>query len=114
MKRGDHVVCVSANFSLDIKKFYAALPTEGTSYVIREVIDGGDLNGDPAVAVYLVGLENPRSNRAPFYERGFHEWRFRPLDEMQNRKTDSRPHSEPDEAYRDPVYAPVERELVEK
>lgn len=76
------VVCIDATFDEVTKAFFTALPEQDKVYVIREVIDGGDHRHEPAVAVYLVGLQNPRSSKPPHYERGFHERRFRPLEEL--------------------------------
>jgi hypothetical protein len=89
MRSGDKVVCIDAKFPLGIEKYYVALPTEGTVYVVRDMIDGGTWTGEPEVAVYLIGLHNPKSDKPPYFERGFSAKRFRPLDEMQGRRTES-------------------------
>ena len=85
MKIGEKAVCIDAKFPLGIDKFYVALPVEGQVYVIRDMIDGGTWSGEPEIAVYLAGLHNPKSDKAPFFERGFSIKRFRPLDEVQGR-----------------------------
>lgn len=85
MRVGDKVVCIDAKFPLGIEKFYVALPVEGQVYVIRDMIDGGTWNGEPEIAVYLIGVHNPKSDKPPHFERGFSIKRFRPLDEVQGR-----------------------------
>jgi hypothetical protein len=81
-KISQKVVCIDANFDERAKAFYTSLPEQDKVYVIRDVIDGGDWKGEPSMAVYLVGLVNPNSSKPPFFERGFHERRFRPLEEL--------------------------------
>lgn len=80
---GQHVVCVDGNFPLGIEKYYTALPKEGKSYVVRGTAPGVSLKMEEGeVAVYLVGLINPTSNKAPYRERGFKCERFRSVDEL--------------------------------
>jgi hypothetical protein len=81
---GQKVVCVNDRFDPDIAKFYIALPKKDVVYVIREVKIGVSPAGSPGeVCIYLIALNNPRSNEPPFPERGFNAERFRPLDEVQ-------------------------------
>jgi hypothetical protein len=83
MTVGSKVVCIDDKFPLGIEKFYTALPKAGVVYVIREMTVGISLQGEEGeVCVLLVGLNNPRSSKAPFPERGFKAERFRPLDEI--------------------------------
>jgi hypothetical protein len=83
MTVGSKVVCVDDKFPLGIEKFYTALPKAGVVYVIREMSVGINLQGEEGeVCVLLVGLNNPRSSKPPFPERGFKAERFRPLDEL--------------------------------
>ncbi len=83
MTVGSKVVCIDDKFPLGIEKFYVALPKAGVVYVIREMTVGISLQGEEGeVCVLLVGLNNPRSNKPPFPERGFKAERFRPLDEI--------------------------------
>jgi hypothetical protein len=83
MTVGSKVVCIDDKFPLGISKFYTALPKQGTVYVIREMCVGISLQGEEGeVCVLLVGLHNPRSNKAPFPERGFKAERFRPLEDL--------------------------------
>lgn len=94
---GQKVVCIDGKFDPCIAKFYVALPHEGDVYVIRNVVMGvnpKDPKGEHGceVCLYLVGLNNPRSNVPPFPERGFNAERFRPLDETVEHEKES--HSE--------------------
>ena len=83
MTVGSKVVCVDDKFPLGIEKFYSALPKAGVVYVIREMSVGISLQGEEGeVCVLLVGLNNPRSSKQPFPERGFKAERFRPLEEL--------------------------------
>jgi hypothetical protein len=83
MTVGSKVVCIDDKFPLGIEKFYTALPKAGVVYVIREMSVGISLQGEEGeICVLLVGLNNPRSNKPPFPERGFKAERFRPLDEL--------------------------------
>lgn len=80
---GQKVVCIDGNFPLGIAKFYTALPREGKVYVVRGMAPGIAITGEEGeIAVYLIGLNNPCSNKAPFRERGFRCDRFRPLKEL--------------------------------
>ena len=86
MTVGSKVVCVDDKFPLGIEKFYTSLPKAGVVYVIREMSVGISLQGEEGeVCVLLVGLNNPRSNKPPFPERGFKAERFRPLDELKEK-----------------------------
>jgi hypothetical protein len=92
MTTGSKVVCIDGKFSEEIKRFYVALPVEGVVYVIRNMQVGISPRGEEGeVCVYLVGLHNPRSSKAPFRERGFNAERFRPLEEIQGRKIEREP-----------------------
>src|SRR3954453_23331553 len=83
MTVGSKVVCIDDKFPLGIEKFYVALPKAGVVYVIREMSVGISLQGEEGeICVLLVGLNNPRSNKPPFPERGFKAERFRPLEEL--------------------------------
>ena len=94
--RGQKVVCVDDEFAPGIEQLYVALPKQDKVYVIREVVDGVDLNGHKGeVCVYLIGLHNPRSSSPPNPERGFSSARFEPLVE----ETDSETKHEDKEIY---------------
>lgn len=93
---GQKVVCIDDKFSEGLKKFYRALPVEGQTYVVRgmTVGIGPDLQ-EGEITVYLIGLNNPRSEKAPFRERGFKAERFRPLEEIQGRMVVTQPEQAP-------------------
>ncbi|HYE31606.1 MAG TPA: hypothetical protein VEH27_09265 [Methylomirabilota bacterium] len=101
---GQKVVCVDDKFPLGIEKFYTALPKKDVVYVIREVKIGVNMAGEPGeVAVYLVGLVNPKSSKAPFPERGFNAERFRPLEEIQEKNRARRGEGEAKEELADAI-----------
>ena len=80
---GQKVVCVDGKFPLGIEQFYVALPKEGETYTVRSVCVGVNWKGEAGeVAIHLVELINPRSDKPPYPERGFNAERFRPLEEM--------------------------------
>lgn len=71
MVTGQKVVCVNDVFKPEIARFYTALPKKDVTYVIRNVVIGVNEKGEPGeVCLYLIGLNNPRSAKAPFPERG--------------------------------------------
>ncbi len=81
---GQKVVCIDDKFPDVIRKaLYWALPVEGATYVVRGMTVGIGLDlQEGELAVYLIGLNNPKSEKAPFRERGFKAERFRALDEI--------------------------------
>jgi hypothetical protein len=80
---GQKVVCIDGKFDPCIAKFYTSLPIENVVYVVRGTTVGLSPRGEEGeIAVYLVGIVNPRSNKPPFPERGFKAERFRPLEEL--------------------------------
>lgn len=86
---GEKVVCVDDKFEGWVRKLYTALPRAGATYVIRDVRLGvahrrGKREG--AASVLLVGLVNPTADSKAALERGFNAERFRPLDEMKQRR----------------------------
>jgi hypothetical protein len=91
---GQKVVCVDDRFPLGIEKFYTALPKKDVVYVVRGTTVGIGLDGSEGeICVYLVGLVNPKSNKAPFRERGFKAERFRPLDELEVSDVEQEPEA---------------------
>jgi hypothetical protein len=91
MQVGQKVVCINDQFDAGIFQFYTALPKKDVVYVIREVKVGVNLKGEMGeICVYLIGLVNPKSTQPPFPERGFNAERFRPLEELQQRNTESK------------------------
>lgn len=97
---GQKVVCINDTFPPEVAQFYVALPQKGKVYVIRNVLVGVNINGNVGeVCLYLIGLHNPKSAAPPFPERGFNSERFAPLEELQQRNTDSE-------------FEPADKELV--
>jgi hypothetical protein len=79
---GQKVVCVDDKFPLGIEKLYTALPREGETYTVRDIVPGCDFNAEPGeVAVYLIELRNPANKLG--IERGFKAERFAPLDTIE-------------------------------
>lgn len=80
---GQKVVCVNDDFPEWVRKLYAALPVKDSVYCIRGIAPGVALDlKTEDVAVYLVGVQNPNSGKAPFREMGFKPERFAPLQEL--------------------------------
>lgn len=81
----DSAVCVDGQFDEAIARLYTALPQEGRTYRVRDVLIGfrhGDGGRQPTVRLLLVGLVNPRAGESATTERGFDERRFRKPDEL--------------------------------
>jgi hypothetical protein len=91
---GDKVVCVDDKFPPDISKLYDALPVKDTTYVVRDIRLGINLTMEGDVSVLLVGLVNPKADSKAGLERGFRADRFRPLDELRDEKSASKPEGE--------------------
>lgn len=86
---GQKVVCIDGKFPESLKWYYNEFPKEGSVYVIRGMTVGIGLNGQEGeIAVYLIGITNPRSEKAPHRERGFNAERFRPLEEIKTETTE--------------------------
>lgn len=99
---GQKVVCINDIFAPDVAQFYVALPKKGQVYVIRNVLVGVSIKGTLGeVCLYLIGMHNPKSAAPPFPERGFNSERFAPLEEYQQRNTETE-------------LEPAEKELIEK
>jgi hypothetical protein len=97
---GQKVVCVNGEFPDWIKKLYRELPVKDVVYVVRgtTVGVGYGSNGredEGEICVYLVGLNNPTSNKPPYRERGFKWDRFRPLETTTETNAESQPESVP-------------------
>jgi hypothetical protein len=95
---GQKVVCVDDKFPAWVKKLYTALPVEGVTYVVRGSTVGVSFSpafSEGEICVYLIGLVNPKSFKAPFREFGFKAERFRPLDELQGRQEEHELQSDP-------------------
>jgi hypothetical protein len=91
---GDKVVCVDDKFPPDISKLYTALPVKDSTYVVRDIRLGINLTMEGDVSVLLIGLVNPKADSKANLERGFRADRFRPLEELRNEKTASKPEVE--------------------
>jgi hypothetical protein len=79
---GQKVVCIDDTFEPMVAYFYTALPVKDKVYVVRGMAPAITINHQEDICVYLVGLQNPNSSKAPHRERGFRCERFRPLDEL--------------------------------
>lgn len=77
------VVCINGYFSPAVAHFYEKLPTEGSTYTVRDIVPGVELNMSETVAVYLQEIQGPLNDHG--IERGFHCSRFRELDELTTR-----------------------------
>ncbi len=87
MEVGQKVVCVDDNFPKAVILLYKSLPKKGQIYVIRDVVLGVNWKSEPGeVCLYLIGLNNPKSTTPPYPERGFNAERFRPLEEMKQKR----------------------------
>lgn len=87
---GQKIICVDDRFPDFISEFYNQLPKKDSVYVIRQVSIGVNFKGDLGeVCLLLVGIHNPKSETAPFPERGFNSERFRPLEEVQQKASES-------------------------
>ena len=81
MTKGSKVICVDDRFPPDILLFYNSLPIRDKVYKVRDLGVGISLQGEPGeVVIYLEGLENPCSSKAPYPERGFAQHRFREIE----------------------------------
>jgi hypothetical protein len=98
---GQKIVCIDDVFAPEVAQFYISLPKRDVVYVVRGLAPAFALDGKTEeIAVYLIGIQNPCSNVAPFRERGFRCERFRPLDEMTDEEI---------MGSREPVLVPVTR-----
>lgn len=80
MMTGQKVVCVDDKFPEGIERLYDALPKAGVTYIVRDVTLGINWKSEHGeVAITLVGLVNPKSDKHPHPERAFNAERFRPL-----------------------------------
>ena len=79
---GQKVVCIDDVFPPSVAEFYSAFPVKGTTYTIRGIAPAMNLSREEDIAVYLVEIFNPCSNKPPNRERGFIPERFAPLQEL--------------------------------
>jgi len=81
MTSGTKVVCVDDLFPASILNYYTNLPLKDRVYTIRDVEVGVGIDGQAGeIAVTLVELINPVSEKYPHRERGFKIERFRELE----------------------------------
>jgi hypothetical protein len=81
MISGTKVVCVDDLFPASILNYYTNLPLKDRVYTIRDVEVGVGIDGQAGeIAVTLVELINPVSEKHPHRERGFKVERFRELE----------------------------------
>ena len=81
MRTGSKVVCIDDRFPPDILIYYTGLPIKDRIYTVRDMGIGLSSTGEPGeIVVYLNEIENPKSSKAPYPERGFAEWRFREIE----------------------------------
>lgn len=92
---GQKVVCVDDVFLDEVKKTYMSLPVKDKVYVVRGIVDGQSVNClvldyrcSPEPTVYLIGLNNPTNSKG--IEHGFSCNRFRSLDELKNKNTETK------------------------
>ena len=84
MQVGSRVVCVDDRFPPEIFQYYDYLPIKGSEYVVRGMGVGISVNGDAGeVVVYLDGMTNPKSEKPPHPERGFAQFRFREIEQVE-------------------------------
>ena len=82
------VVCINAKFPAGIRDIMNALPFEGKTYTVRDVVPGSGWGGrdkDQQPAVYLVELVNLPNQHG--IEPGFASYRFRELEEFQEEQS---------------------------
>jgi hypothetical protein len=81
MISGTKVVCVDDRFPPEIFLYYTNLPLKDRIYTIRDMEVGVGIDGQAGeIAVTLVELINPVSEKKPHRERGFKVERFRELE----------------------------------
>jgi len=81
MTSGSKVVCVDDRFPPEIFLYYTNLPLKDRVYTIRDMEVGVGIDGQAGeIAVTLVELINPVSEKKPHRERGFKIERFRELE----------------------------------
>ena len=81
MRTGSKVVCVNDRFPPELLIYYSGLPLKDRIYTVRDMGIGLSSKGEPGeIVVYLKEIENPKSAKPPYPERGFAEWRFREIE----------------------------------
>ena len=88
MIKGQKVVCVDDKVEPEIRVLYDQWISQGTTYVIRDVVLAQNRKGEwGEVGLLLQGITNPTQSIAPFQERSFNSERFRPIEDKTLTKT---------------------------
>lgn len=96
---GQKVVCIDDVFPDIALLLYEQLPVKDKVYVVRGMSAGVGLDcKTDELAVYLIGLVNPKSNTPPHREFGFKCERFRPLEELTEEEIRALTQDQPQEA----------------
>ena len=83
MVSGTKVICIDDLFPTGVLNYYTNLPVKDKVYTIRDVEVGVGIDGQAGeIAVTLVELINPTSEKYPHRERGFKVERFRELEPL--------------------------------
>lgn len=90
---GESVVCVDGSFPPGIRDIYNALPVEGRTYVVRDVVPGINWDLSHTVTVLLKDLVNLPNEKGT--EPGFAPHRFRRPEELEDQYEDSVGEQEP-------------------
>lgn len=62
--KGQKVVCVNADFPIEVKKAFTQLPIAGETYTVRSTFVGRSTSGQPGeIGVLLEELTNPKDIR---------------------------------------------------
>jgi len=82
MVTGQKVVCVDDKVEPEIRKLYDNWISQGTTYVIRDVMLAQNRKGEwGEIGLLLQGIVNPAQTIPPFQERSFNSERFRPIED---------------------------------
>ncbi len=82
MVKGQKVLCVDDKVEPEIRKLYDKWISNGTIYVIRDVMLAQNRKGEwGEVGLLLQGIVNPSQTIPPFQERSFNSERFRPIED---------------------------------
>lgn len=87
MLTGQRVTCINDVFPDWIIPFYDELPRKGNTYTIRSIGVGINHQGEEGeICVYLNEIKNGLMPNPPHPEFGFNAERFRPIDELSEKK----------------------------
>lgn len=79
------IVCINDDFPVEVYERLDHTPIEGSTYTVRDIVPAMNLKGGEDCAVLLNEIRNPMNQLG--VESGFGAWRFRPLEEITNKKT---------------------------